>query len=67
MEGKVFVTFVLEIDGSLSQIKVVKGVSGKYDEAALKVFKNMLSWEPGSRLGQPVRVRMIISITFCPQ
>jgi len=66
MEGKVFVTFVVEIDGSLSQIKVVKGLGGKYDEAALEVFEEMPKWEPGTRLGQPVSLRMIIPITFCP-
>jgi len=67
MEGKVFVAFIVEIDGSLSQIKVVKGLGGKYDEAALKVFQNMSKWESAKQRGQPVKVRMIIPITFCPQ
>lgn len=65
VEGKVFVSFVVECDGSITNIEVVRGRSRDYDKAALKVFQNMPKWDPAKQRGQPVRAKMMIPITFC--
>lgn len=64
IEGKVFVQFVVNSDGTLTDLNVVKGVGGGCDEEAIRVLKNAPAWNPGKQRGQPVRVRMIIPITF---
>ncbi|MFT6037038.1 MAG: protein TonB [Marivirga sp.] len=64
IDGKVFLQFVIEVDGSLSAIKVLKGVSKGLDEEAIRVLKATPNWIPGSNRGQPVRVRMTIPIAF---
>lgn len=64
IEGKVFVQFVVDKDGSLTNVKVVKGIGSGCDEAAVKVIQNADKWKPGQQRGKNVRVRMILPITF---
>ncbi|WDF57011.1 energy transducer TonB [Mucilaginibacter sp. KACC 22063] len=64
VQGRVFLTFVVERDGSLSNIKVVKGVSPEIDNEAVRVLKMAPKWNPGKQAGQPVRVQFNIPITF---
>ena len=64
IEGRVFVGFVVEKDGSLTDIKVAKGIGGGCDEEAVRVIRGAPKWKPGKQLGQSVKVRMILSITF---
>lgn len=64
IEGKVFVQFVVDRDGTISQVTVVKGIGAGCDEEAARVIKNSPKWKPGKQRGQPVRVRMILPITF---
>ncbi len=64
LEGRVFVQFVVEKDGSLTDIKVVKGIGGGCDEEAVRVLSNAPKWNPGKQRGRPVRVRMILPIMF---
>lgn len=64
VEGKVFVMFVVEEDGAISELKVAKGLGVAYDKAALEVFEKMPNWNPGKLNGHPARVRMVFPITF---
>jgi protein TonB len=64
IQGRVFVQFVVEKDGSLTDIQVVKGIGAGCDEEAVRVIKNAPRWEPGKQRGRPVRVKMILPIVF---
>ncbi len=64
VSGKVFVEFVVDKDGSLSQLRVAKGIGADCDEEALRVVKNSPCWNPGKQRGRSVRVRMVVPITF---
>ncbi|MDN5212580.1 energy transducer TonB [Fulvivirgaceae bacterium BMA12] len=64
VEGKVFVEFVVDKDGSLNDIKVVKGIGAGCDKEAVRVLEKHPKWSPGEQRGRPVKVRMIIPIFF---
>ncbi|OKS86235.1 energy transducer TonB [Mucilaginibacter polytrichastri] len=63
-QGRVFVSFVVERDGSLSNVKIMKGVSPELDAEALRVIRMAPKWKPGMQAGQPVRVQFNIPINF---
>jgi len=62
--GTVYVQFVVEKDGSISDVKVVRGIGGGCDEEAVRVVKSMPKWKPGKQRGQPVRVYFTLPIEF---
>ena len=64
IEGKVFVQFVVDRDGSITDVVVVRGIGGGCDEEAIRVVKNSPSWKAGKQRGKNVRVRMVLPITF---
>ncbi|WP_020533648.1 TonB family protein [Flexithrix dorotheae] len=64
VEGRVYVEFVVERDGSLSEVKTVKGIGAGCDKEAERVLKNSPSFKPGVQRGKPVRVRMSVPIVF---
>ncbi len=64
IEGRVFIQFVVEKDGSLSDVVAVKGISEECDLEAIRVIKSYPKWNPGKQRGKPVRVRMILPIYF---
>ena len=64
IEGRVFVQFVVDKDGQLTEIKAVKGIGAGCDEEAVRVLKSAPKWKPGKQRGRPVKVRMILPITF---
>lgn len=64
IEGRVFVQFVVDKDGTLTDIKAVKGIGAGCDEEAVRVLKSAPKWKPGKQRGRPVKVRMILPITF---
>ena len=61
-EGRVFVQFVVERDGSISNVTTVKGVHAPLDREAERVIKAMPHWKPGKQRGKPVRLRMTVPI-----
>ncbi len=63
VEGRVFASFVVEKDGSISTIKVLRGVSETLDAEAVRVIKLMPNWKPGTQNGKLVRVKYTIPIT----
>jgi len=62
IEGRVYVSFVVEKDGSISTIKVLRGVSKTIDEEAIRVIKKMPNWTPGEQAGKLVRVRFNLPV-----
>ena len=64
VEGSIDVQFVVEKDGSLSDVKAIKGIGSGCDEEAVRVVQNAPRFKPGSQNGKPVRVRMLVPITF---
>lgn len=64
ISGKVFVTFVVEKDGSISDVKLLRKIGGGCDEEALRVVKNMPKWSPGKQRGKNVRVQFNLPINF---
>ena len=63
-QGRVYVTFVVEKDGSVTDAKVLRGVSEEVDAEALRVINAMPKWKPGMQQGVPVRVQYNIPIIF---
>ena len=64
IEGRVFVQFVVEKDGSLSSFQVLRGVSDDIDAEAVRVLKMMPKWNPGTMNGKPVRVNFTMPFKF---
>jgi TonB family protein len=64
IQGKVFVTFIIDTDGSLSEIKLVKGIGEGCDEEALRMVKKMPNWRPAFYQGKVVRHRYLLPIMF---
>jgi protein TonB len=64
IEGKVFVEFVVNRDGSIVDVKSIKGIGAGCDEEAVRVVQSMPAWNPGKQRGKPVRQRMVLPITF---
>lgn len=63
-QGKVFVSFVVEKNGSLTDVKVLRGVSPDIDAEAIRVVNNSPKWKAGIQNGRPVRVRYNIALNF---
>ena len=64
ISGRVLVGFIVEKDGSIADVKVVKGIGGGCDEEAVRVVKAMPKWKPGKDKGKPVRVSYVMPFTF---
>lgn len=64
IEGKVYLSFVVEISGELTNVKVVRSLNAQMDEEALRVLRNSPKWSPGYTGDQPVRVKYNIPISF---
>ena len=64
IEGKVFVQFVVDKDGSITEVKAVKGIGAGCDEEAVRVIQGSPKWKAGKQRGRSVKVRMILPITF---
>lgn len=64
IQGTVYVSFVVERDGSVTDVKILRGIGGGCDEEALRVIMNMPKWEPGKQRGKPVRVQFNMPIKF---
>ncbi|MCF8297799.1 MAG: energy transducer TonB [Saprospiraceae bacterium] len=67
ISGIVFVTFVVEPDGSVSKVGILRGIGGGCDEEAIRVIKAMPKWNAGKQRGKPVRVQFNMPIKFTLQ
>ena len=64
VEGRVLVTFVVNTDGSITDIEVVRKTFPSLDAEAIRVISGMPRWKPGEQKGQKVRVKYTVPLTF---
>lgn len=64
IQGTVYITFIVEENGSISNVIPARTIGGGCDEEAVRVIKNMPRWKPGKQYGRPVRVRFNIPVKF---
>lgn len=64
VQGKVIISFVVERDGSISDVKVARSVDPSLDREAQRVVKSMPRWTPGKQNGQTVRVKYTVPVVF---
>lgn len=64
VEGRVLVTFVVNTDGSITDIEVVRKTFPSLDAEAVRVISGMPKWKPGEQKGQKVRVKYTVPLTF---
>ena len=64
IQGRVFIGFVVEPDGSISNVKLLRGIGGGCDEEAMRVIKSLPKWKPGKQRGKAVRVSYQIPVMF---
>ncbi len=67
IQGRVFVNFVVEPDGSVSNVNIIRGIGGGCDEEAIRVVKTMPKWTPGRQRGKAVRVSFNLPVRFTLQ
>ena len=64
IQGTVYITFVVDTDGSVTDVKVLRGIDEECDKEALRVVKLMPKWKPGYQKGKPVRVQFYMPVKF---
>ena len=64
IQGRVITNFVVERDGSISDVQVIRGQDPSLDKEAVRVIKTMPRWTPGQQRGKPVRVRFTLPVVF---
>lgn len=64
IQGRVYVTFVVDADGSVSEPRIARGVDPSLDKEALRVVSKLPKWKPGKQRGKPVRVSYTVPINF---
>lgn len=67
IQGRVFINFVVEPDGRVTNVKVVRSVDPALDKEAVRVVSSSPKWKPGKQRGKPVRVQFTIPIIFVLQ
>ncbi len=67
IQGKVYVNFVVDKDGSVSNARIARGVDASLDKEALRVVNTLPKWKPGMQRGKPVRVSYTVPISFVLQ
>lgn len=64
IEGRVFVEFVVDKDGSIINVKAIKGIGAGCDEEAVRIIKMHPKWRPGKQRGKPVKQKIVMPINF---
>ena len=64
VQGRVLVNFVVDTDGSITDVKVMRGIGSGCDEEAVRVVKSMPKWQPGRQRGEAVKVAFTLPFTF---
>ena len=62
--GRVFVEFIVEKDGSITNVRTLKGIGAGCDEEAVRVVGMAPKWNPGKQRGKAVRQKMVLPIIF---
>lgn len=64
IQGRVTVSFIVEKDGRVSNVRLLRSVQPLLDKEAVRVVKSMPKWSPGKQKGKPVRVRFNLPVMF---
>lgn len=64
VEGRVFIAFIVNEDGSLSDFELIRGIGSGCDEEALRVYMESPNWTPGKQKGKAVKTKMQAQVTF---
>ncbi|UZR92843.1 energy transducer TonB [Chondrinema litorale] len=64
VEGKVYVQFVVDKDGSITEVTAIRGIGAGCDEEAVRILSLAPKWNPGKQRGRPVKQRIVIPINF---
>ena len=64
IQGKVIVSFIVEADGKVTNVKVVRGIDPALDQEAVRVIESSPKWQPGKQRGKPVRVNLTFPVVF---
>jgi protein TonB len=64
IQGRVLLSFIINEDGSISGVQVVRGIGGECDQEALRVIASMPRWKPGMQNGSPVKVVFTLPVLF---
>lgn len=64
IQGKVIVSFIVEPDGKVTNVKVVRGIDPALDKEAVRVIESSPKWQPGKQRGKPVRVNLTFPVVF---
>ena len=64
IQGKVYASFVVDKDGSITQVKIIKGLHKSADEEVIRLLNKSPKWTPGRQSGRPVKVRMTLPFSF---
>jgi periplasmic protein TonB len=64
VEGKVTLQFVVDKNGTIGEVKVLKGIGSGCDEEAIRVMQKAPAWSPGKQRGKAVKQRCIVPISF---
>jgi TonB family protein len=64
IQGTIYISFNVEINGKISDIKILKGIGGECDKEALRVVRLMTKWTPGTRKGVPIKSNLKMPIRF---
>jgi protein TonB len=67
IQGRVYVKFVVNTDGSITDVEIARGVDPSLDKEALRVVRSMPKWKPGKQRGKAVRVSYTVPINFVLQ
>ena len=65
--GRVNVVFIVNEDGSLSDVKVIRSISPELDKEAIRVVKSMPKWNPAKQNGKAVKMEYVVSVNFRPE
>lgn len=63
-QGRVMVGFVINEDGSISDVKVLRSLTPECDEVAVKIVKGMPKWNPGKQNGKAVKTKYTVPVSF---
>ena len=67
IQGKVYINFVVDKDGSVTNARVARGVDSSLDKEAIRVVNSLPKWKPGKQRGKAVRVSYTVPINFVLQ
>ncbi len=64
VEGRIYLQFIVERDGRLTDVKIIRGIGAGCDEEAKRVLETAPKWKPGKRRGRPVRQKIVLPVSF---